>query len=166
MREERAKTDASPRADLQARLEERLASYMERKGLRSTEQRRLIVESFFAAAEHISIDELLARVRELDPRVGYATVYRTLKLLAEAGVANERRFGDGFTRYELADEDHHHDHIICLDCGQIVEFEDPNIELRQHELAASRGFRLEQHKHELYCRCVTPDCPNLAGKPR
>ncbi len=102
-----------------------LQAYMNKKGLRSTDQRKLIVETFFESDNHVSIEELLAQVRAKDPRVGYATVYRTLKLLAECGVANERRFGDGLTRYELADDTNHHDHLICIDCGDITEFEEP-----------------------------------------
>jgi Fur family ferric uptake transcriptional regulator len=133
-----------------------LQSYMDRKGLRSTDQRKLIVETFFRADNHVSIEELLAQVRERDRRVGYATVYRTLKLLADCGVANERRFGDGLTRYELADDTTHHDHLICLDCGDIVEFEEPAVEELQESVAKRYGFVLHSHKHELYGLC--PRC--------
>ncbi len=133
-----------------------LQTYMDRKGLRSTDQRKLIVETFFRAENHVSIEELLAQVRESDRRVGYATVYRTLKLLAECGVANERRFGDGLTRYELADEATHHDHLICVDCADIVEFEEPAVEELQERVARRYGFQLRSHKHELYGVC--PRC--------
>lgn len=131
-----------------------LQTYMDRKGLRSTDQRRLIVETFFHAANHVSIEELLAHVRAKDPRVGYATVYRTLKLLTECGVANERRFGDGLTRYELADDASHHDHLICIECGDITEFEEPRIEQLQDKIAKKYGFHLRSHKHELYGLCA------------
>jgi Fur family ferric uptake transcriptional regulator len=130
-----------------------LQAYMDKKGLRSTDQRRLIVETFFRAENHVSIEELLAKVRAKDPRVGYATVYRTLKLLTECGVANERRFGDGLTRYELADDTTHHDHLICVECGDITEFEEPQIEELQERIARSYGFQLRSHKHELYGVC-------------
>ena len=96
------------------------------------------------------------QVRAKDPRVGYATVYRTLKLLTECGVANERRFGDGLTRYELADDRTHHDHIICIECGKITEFEEPRIEVLQEEIASRHGYELRSHKHEMYGVC--PDC--------
>ena len=109
-----------------------------------------------------SIEELLAKVRERDPRVGYATVYRTLKLLAECGVANERRFGDGLTRYELADDATHHDHLICLDCGDIVEFEEPRVEELQDKVARRHGFVLRSHKHELYGICPRCQTKRLA----
>ena len=132
-----------------------LSAYMTKKGLRSTEQRRIIVETFFAAPAHITIDELLAQVRSVDPRVGYATVYRTLKLLAECGVALERRFGDGVTRYEVANDEHHHDHLICIECGTIAEFEEPAIEALQDQVAARHGFAVRSHKHELYGVCAT-----------
>jgi Fur family ferric uptake transcriptional regulator len=126
---------------------------MAKHGLRSTDQRRLIVETFFKAKDHISIEELLSAVREQDARVGYATVYRTLKLLAECGVANERSFGDGLTRYELNDEASHHDHLICVECRTIVEFEEPRIETLQEEIADRYGFSLKWHKHEMYGVC-------------
>ena len=80
-------------------------------------------------------------MRHADPRVGYATVYRTLKLLAESGVANERHFGDGLTRYELADGDTHHDHLICIECHGITEFEEPRIETLQDEVAQRARLR-------------------------
>jgi Fur family transcriptional regulator, ferric uptake regulator len=142
-------------------LRSMLQAYMSKKGLRSTDQRRLIIETFFRSDNHVSIEELLARVRARDPRVGYATVYRTLKLLAECGVANERRFGDGLTRYELADDATHHDHLICLECGDITEFEEPRIEELQERVAKKYGFLLRSHKHELYGVC--PRC-NAKGK--
>jgi Fur family transcriptional regulator, ferric uptake regulator len=133
-----------------------LHDHMVKRGLRSTDQRKLIVETFFQAPNHISIEELLAQVRAHDPKVGYATVYRTLKLLAECGVAFERKFGDGLTRYELADEASHHDHLICVDCGKIIEFEEPQIEELQDRVAQRHGFVLVSHKHEMYGTC--PEC--------
>jgi Fur family ferric uptake transcriptional regulator len=134
----------------------RLRQYMEKQGLRSTDQRRLIVETFFLAPNHVSIEELLAQVRVHEKKVGYATVYRTLKLLSQCGVAFERRFGDGLTRYELADAESHHDHLICLDCGKITEFEEPKIEELQEKVAHRYGFELRSHKHEMYGVC--PQC--------
>ena len=147
-------TDRAP-AELE-HLRAMLTTYMAKKGLRSTDQRKLIVETFFRSDNHVSIEELLAQVRAKDRRVGYATVYRTLKLLTECGVANERRFGDGLTRYELADDATHHDHLICVDCGDITEFEEPRIEDLQESVARSHGFELRSHKHELYGIC--PKC--------
>lgn len=135
-------------------LQGQLIACMARQGLRSTAQRRLITELFFRANGHLSIDDLLARVRRKDPRVGYATVYRTLKLLVECELAAERHFGDGRTRFEIRDEAEHHDHLICLSCGRIVEFEDERIELMQEQVAERHGFSVSSHKHELYGVCA------------
>ena len=138
-------------------LHEELNAYMAKKGLRSTSQRRLVTDTFFRTGGHMSIEDLLAKVREQDSRVGYATVYRTLRLLAECELANVRHFGDGVTRYEVADEgEHHHDHLICADCKRIVEFEDEAIEVLQDRVAERYGFKLRSHKHELYGVC--PEC--------
>ncbi len=137
-------------------LRARLNDYMARHGLRSTEQRRIVTEMFFASDGHLSIEDLLDKVRVEEPRIGYATVYRTLKLLKECDLAFERHFGDGVSRYEVAWEDEHHDHLICTDCEKIIEFEDNAIEVLQHEVAARHGFTLSRHKLELYGLC--PDC--------
>ena len=135
------------------RLRARLNEYMVRHGLRSTEQRRIVTEMFFTSEGHLSIEDLLEQVREAEPKIGYATVYRTLKLLKECGLAWERHFGDGVSRYEVAWEDEHHDHLICLDCEKIVEFEDRKIEALQEKVASRYGFKLVRHKLELYGIC-------------
>lgn len=135
---------------------ERLQSYMDEKGLRSTAQRRLVTERFFQSTGHLSIEDVLTLVRAEDPGVGYATVYRTLKLLKECGLAIERHFGDGMSRYEVAHEDDHHDHLICVECNSIVEFEDHAIEKLQETLAERHGYILSGHRHELYGLC--PKC--------
>jgi len=137
---------------------------MAKRGLRSTEQRRLIIDTLFDAGEHVTIDGLLRQVRAIDARVGYATVYRTMKLLAESGVVQEHKFGDGFTRYELSDEEAHHDHLICLECGKITEFEEPSIEELQDRVATRYGFLVKQHKHELYGVCA--ECQKKLAKKR
>jgi Fur family ferric uptake transcriptional regulator len=142
--------------DTRQRLRERLDAYMAKKKLRSTSQRRLIVDTFFGGSPHMTIEDLLAEVRTIDRGIGYATVYRTLKLLAECGVASERRFGDGLSRYELADDDDdHHDHLICTSCGNITEFEEPKIEKLQDAVALRHGFRVTSHRHEMYGVCAT-----------
>lgn len=139
-------------------LHSKLDAYMAKKGLRSTTQRKAIADAFFAAPNHVTIEELLARAREFDERIGYATVYRTLKLFTECGIAAERNFGDGPSRYELSDEstDDHHDHLICVECRKIVEFHDEKIELLQAAVAAKHGFKVRSHRHEVYGLC--PDC--------
>ncbi len=137
-------------------LRARLNDYMARHGLRSTEQRRVVTEMFFTSDGHLSIEDLLDQVRLKEPRIGYATVYRTLKLLKECGLAFERHFGDGVSRYEVAWSDEHHDHLICVECERIIEFEDNDIEGLQHQVAAKHGFSLVRHKLELYGVC--PAC--------
>jgi Fur family transcriptional regulator, ferric uptake regulator len=143
------------------RLRRDLGSYMARRGLRSTGQRRLIIQAIFESSEHLTIDQLLARVHESDSHVGYATVYRTLKLLVDGGIVNEHNFGDGVTRFELADEEAHHDHLICEECGRITEFEEPLIEELQTRIASRYKFVVLHHKHELYGHCADPaTCPH------
>lgn len=131
-----------------------LARYMAAQGLKSTRQRTLILETFFSAGGHLSVEELLELVRKSDARISAATVYRTMRLLSDCGLAHARHFGDGQTRYELATD--HHDHLICTDCGKIVEFEEEQIETLQLRIAKEHGFKLTHHKMELYGHC--PDC--------
>ncbi len=142
-------------SDSHRALKHRWAEYLRRSGLKTTQQRELIVETFLRSEGHVSIDELLARVRRRNPRVGYATVYRTLKLLAEGGLAQPRHFGDQQTRFEVADEGaHHHDHLICTECNHIIEFENEQIERLQDEVANELGgFKIVRHKLELYGLC-------------
>jgi len=133
-------------------LKERWKAYLGSHRLNTTTQREAIVELFLRTVEHVSIDELLAKVRKRHKRVGYATVYRTLKLLVESGLAVERHFGDGQSRYEVVGE--HHDHLICTSCGLILEFEDDEIEAMQDKIAAKLGdFAVIRHRHELYALC-------------
>jgi len=126
---------------------------MAEKGLKSTQQREIILEEFLRDGSHCSTEELYLRLRRKHPRLGYATVYRTLKLFAECGIAEERHFGDGQTRYESSDHDEHHDHLICTVCGTIVEFEDPRIEELQEQVARQHGFVIRRHRLELYGCC-------------
>ena len=135
--------------------EETLTRYLKQRGLRLTEQRRTIVEAFFNAGGHVDIDTLYGLVKASDSRIGQATVYRTLKLLTESGLAQTSRFGGNATLYEPADTDHH-DHLVCRSCGLIVEFFNEDIERLQDEVADTHGFKLETHKMELYGLC--PKC--------
>ncbi len=133
-----------------------LRDFITSNGLKNSRQRELIAETFFASDGHLSVDELLERVRVEDPKVGQATVYRTMKLLAKCGLAEVRQFGDGHSRYEhIAVGDHeHHDHLICTSCGLIVEFVNPEIEQLQERVAAAHGFVVIHHKMELYGTCT------------
>ncbi len=132
---------------------EQLSEYLVVQGLKSTIQRDAILKLFVDAGEHLSAEELYERVKKRYPGIGYATVYRTLKLLAGAGIAEERRFEDGFTRYEFKATEGHHDHLICTECGDIVEFENEQIEILQRNVAKKNGFHVQSHKLEIYGLC-------------
>jgi Fur family ferric uptake transcriptional regulator len=126
--------------------------YLAKKGLKSTHQRDVIVREFFKKHQHLTVEELWGRVRQLDPRIGYATVYRTLKLLTESGLALKREFGGGQARFEHVTA-HHHDHLICMGCGSIIEFENDAIEALQEGVCRKYKFKLVNHKMELYGYC-------------
>ena len=143
-------------------MDEVLQHYMAQHGLKSTRQRSLIIDTFFAVGGHLSVEELWNKVREQDAKVSVATVYRTMKLLGECGLAHARNFGDGQTRYEAAVGRHHHDHLICTHCGTIVEFEDERIEQMQEIVARKHGFTVTSHKMELYGLCR--NCQRLTKK--
>ncbi len=130
-----------------------LKKCMEERGLKSTSQRDDIADIFFKTNTHISLDELLKKVKRKNPKIGYATVYRTMRLLADCGLALERKFGDGQTRYEHIPDDSHHDHLICIKCGKILEFKNEKIEELQNEIAKKMGFTVTNHKMELYGHC-------------
>src|ERR1700759_1440310 len=130
-------------------LRDRWRSSITNRRLNTTAQREAIVEQFLRTRDHVSIDELLTKVRKRHPKVGYATVYRTLKLLVDSGLAVERQFGDGQARYEVVGD--HHDHLICVKCGLILEFEDDEIERLQDRIAQRMGgFTVLRPRHELY----------------
>lgn len=141
-----------------SQLKHQWSVYQRENSLKTTAQRELIVDVFLrgsSADTHVSIDELLTSVRARNARVGYATVYRTVKHLLDAGLAASRQFGDGQTRYEVAgSESRHHDHLICQKCRLILEFEEPEIERLQDTVATRLGgFKVMQHKLELYGLC-------------
>ena len=131
-----------------------LARFLEEHSLKHTKQREAILDVFLRARGHVTSEQIYAAVRDRYPAIGYTTVYRTMKLLCDAGLAHERHFDDGITRYEIEHE--HHDHLVCVKCGKIIEFECKMIEATQDEIAARYGFRVLRHRHELYGHC--PDC--------
>ena len=126
--------------------------YLSKKDLKSTHQRDVIVAEFFKKHQHLTVEELWARVKKIDFKIGYATVYRTLKLLTESGLAFKREFGEGQARYEHV-TDHHHDHLICIGCSEIIEFENDEIETLQEKVCRKYKFKLVNHKMELYGYC-------------
>ena len=141
-----------------AAASERLNAYLQRHGLKQTRQREAILEAFLASTGHITSEQLYEVVREKHPDVGAATVYRTLRLLCDAGMANSHQFGAGVTLYEV--EGRHHDHLICNDCGSILEFRSELVETEQDKIALAQGFKLTRHQHILFGDCQRPDCPN------
>lgn len=126
---------------------------LKERNLKSTSQRDDIARAFFASDGHLSVEDLYHEVRKVNPRVGYATVYRTVRLLRECGLAAERHFHDGEARFENIEEEHHHDHLICERCGCIVEFANQEIERLQENIARRLDFVISRHKMELYGIC-------------
>jgi Fur family ferric uptake transcriptional regulator len=106
------------------------------------------------------VEELLNEVKKVNPRIGYATVYRTLHLLVESNLVEERRFGDGLARYEGHSDVEHHDHMICLECGMISEFFNPRLEALQEKLAEENNFEIYRHRLELYGACKDKEACN------
>src|SRR4030043_850430 len=124
-----------------------------KEGLKATRQREEILNIFLNSSGHKSVEQIYAQVAKTNPKIGRTTVYRTLKLLTRLGLASQRKFADRETRYELASEGTHHDHLICLDCGKIIEFEDQTLESLQRGIAQRHRFKIFYHRMELYGRC-------------
>jgi Fur family ferric uptake transcriptional regulator len=121
----------------------------ERKGLRMTSQRKIIALVLEDAADHPDVEELYKRASKIDPTISIATVYRTVKLFDEAGILDKLEFGDGRARYEDAEREHH-DHLIDVNSGRVIEFVDSDIEKLQEKIANKLGYKLMGHKLELY----------------
>ncbi|CAD0185391.1 Ferric uptake regulation protein [Ruegeria sp. THAF57] len=121
----------------------------EAKGLRMTGQRRTIAHVLQQSEDHPDVEQLYARASEVDSGISIATVYRTVKLFEEAGILERLEFGDGRARYEDAERDHH-DHLIDMQSGKVIEFVDPDIEALQEKIAAKLGYKLKGHRLELY----------------
>lgn len=130
-------------------MAETIIQRCEAKGLRMTGQRRTIATVLEDATDHPDVEELYARASAVDDGISLATVYRTVKLFEEAGILEKLEFGDGRARYEDADRDHH-DHLIDLSTGEVIEFVDPEIEALQEKIAERLGFELKGHRLELY----------------
>jgi Fur family ferric uptake transcriptional regulator len=128
------------------------AAYLAKHRLKRSDQREAIVDTFLRSQSHLSVDDLLHLVQKRRPDVGRTTVYRTLKLLQAAGLAQELELR-GESRFEREYNRAHHDHFICQHCGDIIEFESPEIERLQDEIAASLGFVIEGHRHQIFGQC-------------
>lgn len=130
-----------------------LGSFIKETGLRYTPQREEILKIFLSVEKHLSADELHKIVEKKNPKIGYTTVYRTMKLLEEAGLCNEVDFGDGITRFEHRYGHGHHDHLICTKCGGYTEVVKPKIEELQEKLAKEKHFTPLRHKLQIFGIC-------------
>jgi Fur family ferric uptake transcriptional regulator len=130
--------------------------YLRSQGLRLTGQRQLIAAAFFNTKGHISTEELYRKVQRKSSAVGLTTVYRTLKLLTDAGLASVKNFKDGLARFEATCRTDHHDHLVCTVCGKIIEFMNDKIEAMQQEVADEHGFSVTDHTLDIYGTCK--DC--------
>ena len=139
--------------DAGAEILKRVRDEARRRGVRWTTQRQSIVETFIASPDHVTVEDLHHRVRLIDRTVSAATVYRTINMLVEMGVASKGNFGTGSASFECNVNKDHHDHLVCESCGRIQEFNDPRIESLQEEVALSHGFALGHHRMELYGIC-------------
>jgi Fur family ferric uptake transcriptional regulator len=130
-------------------VSDRIEKLCAEKGMRMTEQRRVIARVLSAAHDHPDVEELYRRSHDVDPHISIATVYRTVRLFEESGIISRHEFRDGRSRYEEASEVHH-DHLIDMKSGKVIEFVDPEIEALQQAIARKLGFRLIDHRLELY----------------
>lgn len=148
----------TPKIKQKSERKKALEEFISKKRLKSTKQRDVIFDEFFNyLGQHVTVEDLYEKIKKQHPRIGYATIYRTLKLFKECGLAFERNFGDGRTRYEpVKFEGEHHDHLICLGCGKIIEFANNQIESCSNQVARLNGFEVVNHKLELYGYC--PSC--------
>jgi len=130
-------------------MKDTLEELCKKKGVRLTEQRKVIAQVMASSLDHPDVDELHQRVNKIDSKISIATVYRTVKLFEEAGVVSKHDFKGGKARYEKSPEEHH-DHLIDVNSGEIIEFVDEDIELLQKKVADKLGYTLVDHRLELY----------------
>jgi Fur family ferric uptake transcriptional regulator len=128
------------------------AEFLKKNGLKRSAQREVILDAFLKSDRHLSVDDLLQLVQKRAPEVGRTTVYRTLKLLQQAGLASSLEV-QGQSRFEQEFGRQHHDHFICSGCGDIIEFSSPEIEDQQDKIAAELGFVIQGHRHQIYGLC-------------
>lgn len=126
------------------------------KGMRMTEQRRIIANVLQGSQDHPDVEELYRRASHIDPRISISTVYRTVKLFEDAGIIERHEFGDGRSRYETISKEHH-DHLIDVRSGKVIEFKHEKIEKLQEEIARELGYKLIDHRLELYCLPLNDD---------
>ena len=130
-----------------------LTDYLRANKLKVTPHRELILETFLDHEGHLSVEDISRTVKKLDPHIGYTTVYRTMKLLTDCGLAREVDLSDGITRYEHLFNHQHHDHLICMECGASIEFFDADIEEVQDSASEHLGFKVLDHRLQIYGLC-------------
>jgi Fur family transcriptional regulator, ferric uptake regulator len=131
--------------------------YLKDQGLPVTQQREVVADVMFTTSEHLSVEDIEARLRERGERIGKATIYRTSEILVRSGLVEEHDFGEGFKRYEhLFGQQPEHEHLICTNCSKVIEFQSPEILRMQDEVARAHGFLPTRHKLEIYGICA--DC--------
>ena len=135
-----------------------LDHYLETKQLKQTKQRQTVIDVFLESQKHVDAEGLQKNIKDRGFNIGLATVYRTLNLLREAGLVEQRSFSDGRTLFEISHPDEHHDHLVCLKCQKVVEFENEKIEKLQDEVAEKYGFDLITHRLDLFGHCS--ECQN------
>ena len=125
-------------------------------GLKTSQKRSIIIEYFLHEDKHFSVEELYNEIKKIRSGISYSTVYRTLKLLTSYGLADECNFDDGISKFEPVHKTHHHDHLICKNCGKIIEFKNSKIEKLQQDVAKKYKFSIKFHRLALYGLCI--DC--------
>jgi Fur family ferric uptake transcriptional regulator len=140
--------------------------YLERRGLKLTSERQALFDEIFEKHEHVEADELLVRLRGKHKKISRATIYRTLELLVESGVVGRLRIGEAGYRYERLHAGDHHDHLVCDQCGRVLEFFEPRIEALQEEVAGRHGFLLLSHSHQMrgICRRCRPRAKSAGAR--
>jgi len=138
---------------------EKLEQFVRDKQLKKSSQRNVILNAMTQSNKHLTVDEIHSLVKIHNPEIGVATIYRTMHLLCEAGIAKELIINSSTTRYEIITS-HHHDHLICTECGLFIEIYSDKIEKEQHLLAKKHGFTLDDHRLLLFGLC--PKCKNAA----
>ena len=133
-----------------------LTEYLKEKELKLTGQRKIILDAFLNTEVHVTAEELYDKLKKSNPGIGLTTVYRTLKLFSDCGLANELKFSDGVSHYEHLFGHEHHDHLVCINCGKYIEVCDPQIEELQKKLARENRFKILRHRMDLYGIC--DDC--------
>ncbi|GAB4376793.1 MAG: Fur family transcriptional regulator [Calditrichia bacterium] len=134
---------------------QRLQQYLKENNLRFTSERVVILEEIFSFEDHFDAEQLFIHIREKENHISRATVYRTLELFHKIGIIKKENLGHGYASYELAMDRPHHDHMICVVCGKVIEFADDLIEKRQREICESHGMDMVRHQLQIFGRCKT-----------